>query len=264
MTNEELKAVVAKRARGVSLICVYNKEDLLADLKRSLESQTVPYELVALDGLNGAYTNAAAALKVGFARASYDWVVFLHQDIEFLDKNVLADLLAIMEKEPRALYGVAGMSSEKENGYIVSTIREGYGDFRYETLKTNKQEVTCLDECCFACHKNLFKEIAFDEETCFKWHFYAVDLSLQARLKGIPCYAVKSNVWHKSSGNRDATYWATEKRVEKKYRGEYKTIRTSCSYFPVGAVRYKVFRVSRRMKSKIRGIKGYFKRLLRV
>lgn len=51
----------------ISLVCCYNNLQQYKDMQKSLENQTVEYELIGIDNRKGKYQSAAAALNVGGA-----------------------------------------------------------------------------------------------------------------------------------------------------------------------------------------------------
>lgn len=250
-------SAIKKRSEdGLSLICVWTDEGLLDALRESLAGQTVPIELIALDNRDAKFPNAVSAFRRGIEEAKYANFVFLHQDIEFLDDATLSRLLRLMQDNPLALYGVAGTSGDKREDIILSSIIEGPLKKSYETLRTEVQEASCLDECCFALNECVLDVIGFDERACYGWHFYAVDLSLQAHLHGIPCFVVRSEVWHKSSGTLDSIYWRNQAVIERKYRSSYKSIRPTCEWFPTGFFAYKCHAAKRKLAGVRRKIKA--------
>ena len=68
-----------------SIICVYNNKQVLdAWLLRSLSNQTREFELILLDNTQKKYTSATEALNSGGKSAKNDYLLFVHQDIDFL------------------------------------------------------------------------------------------------------------------------------------------------------------------------------------
>ena len=51
----------------ISLICCYNNLQQYNDMQKSLENQTVEYELIGIDNRDGKYQSAASALNAGGA-----------------------------------------------------------------------------------------------------------------------------------------------------------------------------------------------------
>ena len=55
----------------ISLVCCYNNLQQYKDMQKSLENQTVEYELIGIDNRKGKYQSAAAALNVGGGQNSW-------------------------------------------------------------------------------------------------------------------------------------------------------------------------------------------------
>ena len=51
----------------ISLICCYNNLQQFQDIQKSLENQTVEYELIGIDNRECEYKSAASALNMGGA-----------------------------------------------------------------------------------------------------------------------------------------------------------------------------------------------------
>jgi len=69
-----------------TIVTVYNKRDFLERvLLDSLQKQTVPFELITIDNTTGKYKSAAAAFNAEAKQAKGDYVLFVHQDVDFGD-----------------------------------------------------------------------------------------------------------------------------------------------------------------------------------
>ena len=220
--------------KSISLICVYNNQELLDTMVNSCKNQTVGFEnieFILIDNTAGAFSSAAAALNYGTKKATTDTWVFLHQDIEFLKEDGLEYIINYLNNNPEVLVGAAGVKSRKKdyNG-IVSSMYSGIYKAKYSD-EQNPQEVFVLDECLFACRKELFGKICFDEIICDGWHLYAADLCLQAKLNGYSVVVLPlSQVWHKSWGNADKEYFRTQNVLARKYKKHYEIINTTNSW----------------------------------
>ena len=57
--------------------------------------------------------------------------------------------------------------------------------------------------------------LSFDEVICDGWHLYGADLCLQANLvSGMSVMVVPMNIWHKSNGNADKSYFITQNKIQ--------------------------------------------------
>ena len=72
----------APRDCMIPAVCVSSNEQSSDNvLVKSLENQTVGFELIALDNREGRYRSAAEALNYGGEQAKGDYIMFVHQDM---------------------------------------------------------------------------------------------------------------------------------------------------------------------------------------
>ncbi len=223
----------------ISLITVYNNEELLNQMRESAQKQeNVNIEYVFIDNRNNEFSSAAAALNYGFKKANGRVLVFLHQDIEFMDSGVLKSIFDYAINNPDTIFGAAGVDGTR-SGIVLSTING------LDTISSPVEALT-LDECLIACHKNVFDKIEFDEVLCDGWHLYGADLCLQAKLiHGLKVEAFPMNVWHKSPGCADKNYYKTQNKLGAKYRKHIKVITTTNSWVytnPIKSVAHSIYR----------------------
>lgn len=239
--------------KRLSLICVYNNRQLCDSMVNSCVNQTVGFdniEFILIDNTTSVFASAAAALNFGVRKSTTDILVFLHQDIEFLQDDALAYIVEYITNNPKSLVGAAGVKSRQfdHDGRIISSMYAGPYKVKYSEEK-HPQKAFVLDECLFACRKNLFEKIDFDEQTCNSWHLYAADLCLQALLNNYVVEVIPlSQVWHKSNGNADKSYFCTQNALAKKYRRDYKIINTTNSYVYTNSLKRIAQNIYRRMK----------------
>lgn len=220
-----------KNAPLLSLICVYNDQDQYDELVRSTGSLQIDIEFVGLDNRSSCWSSAASAYLEGASRASSSVLVFSHQDIRFIDDSFLLELVSELTKDPMQIIGVAG-AIPVDNGHgrkMLSGMYQGSKLMRHHTA-FEKTAVMSLDECLFALGSEVLEEVTFDGKTCDSWHFYAVDMCLQARLKSISSYVIPANVLHLSGGNRDASYYLAQEKIKNKYKEDYDYIVTTCGW----------------------------------
>ena len=175
--------------------------------------------------------------------------MFLHQDIEFLSDCVLEYIYDYAADNRDVVFGAAGVEdkNKKSNAGILSKMK-GVGKSEYNTIDKPVSAFT-LDECLIACHRNCFKKIRFDEVLCDGWHLYGADLCLQAQdFAGLKVEAVPLDVWHKSSGNADRSYYKTQNNLAKKYRKYHKIINTTNGYQYTNALKRLMMNFIRKIK----------------
>lgn len=221
--------------KNISLITVYNNRILLDEMLVSVDKQiNVEIDYVMIDNQSGAFSSASAAYNFGVSKAKGDVFVFLHQDIEFLSNTAVEQIYDFASQNRNVLFGVAGVKQRKrlsDNSIILTSFYNGEKKLKNNTVKTATVCFT-LDECLFACYRDVMKEVTFDEKVCDGWHLYGADLCLQASLNpNLMVMVVPMNyVWHKSNGNADKSYRRTQNKLAKKYKGKYKIINTTNGY----------------------------------
>lgn len=215
----------------LSLICVYNDRGQYDELVRSTGRLQKDIEFVGLDNRSGSWSSAASAYLEGASRASSSVLVFSHQDIRFVGDSFLLELVSELTKDPMQIIGVAG-AIPVDGGHgrkMLSGMYQGSRLMRHHTA-SGKTAVMSLDECLFALGSKVLEKATFDDKTCDSWHFYAVDLCLQAKLESIPSYVTPANVLHLSGGNRDASYYLAQEKLKNKYKEDYDCIATTCGW----------------------------------
>ena len=76
----------------ITVVCVSNKKNILDRyLVKSLQNQTVEYELIIVDNSHGKYRSATEALNYGGKFAGNEFIMFVHQDIDFLSDTWLEE-----------------------------------------------------------------------------------------------------------------------------------------------------------------------------
>lgn len=207
----------------VSLVCCYNNISQYKQLKESLNTQEgVIYELIGVDNRNNKFFSAAHALNYGAEQSKGEWLIFLHQDIEFLDKyslkNFCYELFKMKEES-----GILGL----------------YGN-AYRPAKTNTQLniADTLDECFVGMNKTLWEQYKFNTDICDGWHLYVVELCIRVRQKDCNVYFKDFSIKHLSSGTVNKAYMKTFRRLMCTYKNE-KWICTTCKTMPnISAVYY--------------------------
>ena len=173
----------------ISVVCVYNDERVLGDvLLKSLRAQSVHFELIALDNTEGRFKSAAEALNHGGARASGDYIMFVHQDVWLASDSWLQDTERLLRSLPDL--GVAGVAGVDGRG---RTWRERF-KWSFETFDAEPawsevggverpEEVQTLDECVLVVPPPVFEKHHFDEEVFDGWDSYGADYCLCLRGK---------------------------------------------------------------------------------
>lgn len=219
--------------KTISLICVYNNEDILNQhLLKSVQVQTVQPELILLDNRKNKFMSAAQALNEGAMKATGDFLVFVHQDIELLQKNDLGKLLTLLHSNEDTVFGSAGIKFKQKG--VFSNMLHGKEKIRAGANRISDLcYVDTLDECFIGCSKALFEKIRFDETLCNGWDLYGVDFCYQAKLKKKRIAVVPFKLWHVSPGNPKHAFYDCARRMSKKYSHVLPYIQSCCITVPI-------------------------------
>lgn len=229
----------------ISVVCVYNNEKTFSNfLLKSLNNQTADFELIGIDNTSNKFKSAAEALNYGGKKATNKYIMFAHQDVNFLQKTWLKDIEKLLDSiNNLGIAGVAGMSesgsSNPERGRNVITHGTPPEVWSWSNRIQKPEQVQTLDECLVIVPKSTFDVLEFDEKTCNGWHLYAVDYCLSAKERGFGVYVLPMDLHHLSSavskkrfqswvGPLPDEYYVTLDCLIKKHRDKFKRIYTTC------------------------------------
>ena len=229
----------------ISVVCVYNNKEILDNyLLKSLKKQTVNYELILIDNMQGKFKSAAKALNYGGRNAKSNYVMFVHQDVDLSSNTWLERVEKILDGLPNlGIAGVAGRS--KGEAVVITNIKHGNppkfaGKIQFE----KPTKVQTVDECLTIIPKSVFNKLRFDEKVCNDWHLYSVDYSLSVKRLGYNVYVIPKYIYHLSSGFKpigklertlrgplQRSYYLSLKKVLYKHKNYYEKIYTTCGIY---------------------------------
>lgn len=205
----------------LSIITVVNKKEIFENhLHKTLSQQTsLDYELIVIDNCDGKYDSLGKAYNDAIRNSKGDWLLFIHPDIEFLEKDSLYNFWESCKKlnnqnKKNRLFGVAGTT---DNGEIVSSILLGPNKSKGKWIGGNSYiNVDCVDACCFALPKNVIKK---GFATYLKgFHMFVEDLCVQIKKSGGCVLTISANMWHMSPGSSlDWTYYRNTRKLFQHY-----------------------------------------------
>jgi hypothetical protein len=220
------------------ITCISDPEIYQNCLLDSIDKQRGPHSIEIIPVLNESnlYT-ASLALNLGIDASRSDWLVMAHQDVRLLDDWFTRAEKHISQLENWAILGCAGISLDYERQDIggwggsirADTIAVGSvwgGDNTdqkpyWDGLK-QPTKVHCIDECLFIYNKQA--GLRFD--THFNgFHFYGVDLCLQARVTQRGVYAAHLPLIHygkySASMVSDLRYWRYFRMLHHKWKDRF-------------------------------------------
>lgn len=215
----------------ISVINVYNNSKEYDNFLNSLKEQNIysELEIIGINNTTNHFRSAAAALNYGATQAKGDTLIFSHQDIEFLEDDVIQRFAEYVKNSPDALVGVAGYGVGNHEKY--STLIHGKECTKVGKWHGNESEtieIETADECFFGMKRIVWEKYRFNEEICDNWHLYAVEFALRIRIDGLVCLCVPAAIWHKSTGNMNSEFYKGVKRLIKIYKHQYPYLYTTC------------------------------------
>ena len=202
----------------MSIICVYNNKEILDKyLLESLKRQTKEYELILVDNRENQFSSAASALNYGAKKACGDYLIFTHQDINFVNKNWIEDTEKTLKKLDN--HGIVGVAGKTVDSLVRSNIKQGIKPTDVTPYKLEKIELaSTLDECLFIIPRDVFKKHNLSEKRCPDWHLYCVDYVYNMKENGYNAYLIPTELEHKSKGaSMSEGYYKTLPNLQKKY-----------------------------------------------
>lgn len=221
-----------------SIISCISKPDVFDEcLLKSIYACKGGYdvEIVPIFNHDNKYS-ASNALNIGMDVARSDILIFAHQDVRLLFNwfDILNDHIKKLPKN-WAVLGSAGINLKYNRGDIgmwggaklVDTVAVGSVWFDDEQLShkpgwngiDDLVPTHCVDECLMVVNKR--SGLRFDA-LFHGFHFYAVDLCLQARSAAYPVYSAYLPIIHygkySASVSEDNNYWAQLRFLHHKWK----------------------------------------------
>jgi glycosyltransferase involved in cell wall biosynthesis len=191
------------------------------------------HEYLRIDNRSGRY-GICAAYNKGIEQARGDILVFIHEDVFFMETNWTAVLAEKFAGDPAlGLVGVAGtqyLFADRMawtaagrpwlRGRVVHELDAG-NEFAMTAFSLDKSdaEVVAVDGLFFAVRRTLFNRVRFDEATFDHFHFYDLDICMQIRETHRIMVTWDILVKHLSGGKADDSWRDAGKKFLMKYQG---------------------------------------------
>lgn len=195
-------------------------------------------EIVPILNLHNLYS-ASVALNLGIDAAKSDILIFTHQDVSLVG-DWFDNLMELKNSAPvdMAVLGSAGIDlkygrqeigcwggSTTVDTVAVGTVWDVYPDDGKKAYWQGSRDLTkvhCIDECLFVIDRRT--NLRFD--TSFTgFHFYGVDMCLQARAAGYSVYGANLPIVHhgkySDSFTGDKKYWVYLRHLHHKWRWRF-------------------------------------------
>ena len=205
-------------------------EILVNSLKRQSDQE---FELIGVDNTDNRFSSAASALNYGAELSKTENLLFVHQDFEFSTENSLKEIKHFFRIiSDNDVLGAAGAIYDSEALFkqrFIGRNRINISTLGNETLSfDNIRKCESVDECCFGLKKELWNSHHFDENVCFGWDLYGVEMCLYCRSNGGNVYVIPFHAIHHSGGKLSPSFYDCLKRLTMKYSGHFERVVTTC------------------------------------
>lgn len=233
-----------------------NQEKLEKELLNSLKMQDYQdYEMIIIDNTKNEFKTASSANNEGVKRATGKYILFIHNDVVFKDKNSLSNIVQyfyLLDKKEYAILGFAGIQIGEKR---IMSLETGKQHKIFTEKELNGVE-SCfsVDECGFIMCNDMISKYLF-ADLGQTWHFYAVEICLRLMKDGYKIGVIPVSAWHTSLGDANENYYVTMKKLVQMYRKTFPKIYTTCysvtTKYPIAEI-----------KLNIKIIKKYIKKFL--
>lgn len=200
------------------IICYLNKQ-YLSNLSNSIEFTTnVEFEIISID--NSVFNlSLSAAYNQGAKESKYPYLVFVHEDVEFLNTTWSESLVSILKNKKNGLVGIAGSTylpavpsgwylpnESLNNVFIHQGFKYSKKEVRFDNQGQDLTPVYLLDGVFLAMRKDVWKEFLFNENLK-GFHAYDVDLCQRVSRKYQNIFTKQIELIHHSEGKVDKNYF---------------------------------------------------------
>ena len=186
------------RREPVSIVCVFNDPEVLADCLSRSVTQLLPTapltELITVDNTRHEYRSAGSALGHGVAQATHDYISFVHQDVVLHSLVAMEEAAGRMADDPAL--GMLGCSGIDAQGTMSGRMRDRA--VLIGRSAPTPTPVDSLDEVQFMLRAEDVRASPISEDPALAWHAYAVEYGLRLRAGGRVVAAVDIPLTHNS------------------------------------------------------------------
>jgi len=215
----------------ISIIVSSHNQENLSNLQKSIaDTIGIEYEIIPI--INNKQYSLARAYNLGAKLAQYNYLCFVHEDIIFNTSNWGKTLIKLIKEEKADLIGLVGTKIVPQfalswyqsflQKYLRGHIIQGLNSWqktKYTSFSTSDfEEVVAVDGVFLFTKLSIFNELPFIENEKIEFHGYDFSMSLQIASKKLKILVSKKPlISHFSSGNIDASWFASNQFVMKQY-----------------------------------------------
>ena len=198
----------------IAFLSLVNDRAQFTDCQASLRAIAEPFPEWLMVEPNQHGWNAAQGLNHGLERLAADWVVCIHQDVQF-PPEFWRKLTTALRSLPSDV-AVAGIVGCEKNGTYRGHIHDPNGHCFWGGMP---HDVAALDEVVIAVRKS--SGLRFCEDVP-GFHCYGADFCYTAVEKGHRVVVIDAPLVHLSTGKIDASYEKASKWLMAKWGAKYK------------------------------------------
>lgn len=217
------------------IICSAKKAALDSVTENIAATIGTAHEVIAINNPDGAF-GICKAYNDGAARAKYDILCFMHEDVAFETMDWGLRAAAHLKNMQVGLIGVAGGDTKSivPSGWPSLTFsseinmvqhykfikKEAHKVFEtgYPVDKTALKKVCCADGMWLCTRKDVFEKYKFDEKNFTGFHGYDIDYSLQVNQSYTVAVAFDIVLHHFSEGALNAEWVKSTIQISEKWR----------------------------------------------
>lgn len=192
----------------------------------------VDFEVVGIDN-RGTSDGICKVYNEGARRAKFDILAFVHEDVEFYDKNWESKILDKLADPETGIVGFAGYAAKSYElsglahsnyPFYCSVVEmdeknELTDDVFRSGLKDEFQQVVTLDGLCLIMRRDVYQKCPFDEVALSKFHLYDLDISTTSACEGYKNYVyLGTKIAHFSWGTFSKTWYEEMFKYQNKWR----------------------------------------------
>lgn len=195
------------------------------------ETCGIEYEIVKIE--NHGIKGICEAYNEGAAKAVFDNLLFLHEDLIFYTQNWGQKLIAHLADEKIGIVGIAGSdyvpvvpcgwfikNDKHQFTHLIQNNKEGNCAHLLSSVSQIRHKVFGVDGVFMAMTKRKFLECRFDEKIKV-YHGYDLDISLNMANKYDNVVVSDILLEHYSMGGADKNFFDTNIYIRKKYKTRY-------------------------------------------
>lgn len=170
------------------------------------------------------------AINQGLARAKYDYICVMHNDLLILEDGWLEKIVSVMEGDHKI--GIAGLAGRKEI-YDTGCVNEASLKHKLKAEDLNAPmseeiaDVAVIDGLCFVMTRRFLEKAKGFDETFGYMHCYDLDISLQSISAGFRNVVVSVAAMHMGNGGMTRSLGEYKELV----KDDYGLLKRNCKVF---------------------------------